>query len=55
MLSFCAVFNCTNCAEKKKDKSNCSFPSIDKNNGKEGLKLLKGKKVVSSNFQERFN
>ena len=55
MLSFCAVFNCTNCAEKKKDKSNCSFPSIVKNNGKEGLKLLKGKKVVSSNFQERFN
>ena len=44
MLSFCAVFNCSNCAEKKKEKSNYRFPSIVKNNGKEGLKLSKVRK-----------
>ena len=32
MLSFCAVFNCGNCADKQKDKSDYRFPSIVKNN-----------------------
>ena len=41
MLSFCAVFNCRNRADKEKNKSNYHFPSIVKNNGKEGLKLPK--------------
>ena len=44
MLSFYAVFNCSNCAEKKKEESNYRFPSIVKNNGKEGLKLSKVRK-----------
>ena len=39
--SFCAVFNCSNRADREKDKSNYRFPSIVKNNGKEGLKLSK--------------
>ena len=41
MLSFCAAYNCLNRSEKEKDKTNYRFPSIVKNNGKEGLKLLK--------------
>ena len=41
MPSFCAVFNCSNRADREKDKSNYRFPSIVKNNGKEGLKLAK--------------
>ena len=41
MLRFCAVFNCSNRAEKQKDKSNYRFPSIVKNNDKEGLKPSK--------------
>ena len=41
MPSFCAVFNCSNGADRKKDKSIHRFPSIVKNNGKEGLKLSK--------------
>ena len=36
-----AVFNCSNCAGRETDKSNYRFPSIVKNNGKEGLKLSK--------------
>ena len=57
MPSFCAVFNCSNGADRKKDKSIHRFPSIVKNNGKEGLKLSKVRreKEVSSNFQERFD
>ena len=39
--SFCAVFNCSNCASREKDKSICRFSSIFKNDGKEGLKLSK--------------
>ena len=39
MPSFCAVFNCSNRADREKDESNCHFPSIIKNNSKEGLKL----------------
>ena len=44
MLSFCGVFNCSNCADKDKDKSNYRFPSIVKNNSKEDLKLSKVRK-----------
>ena len=41
MQSFCAVFNYSNLADTDKDKSNYCFPSITKNNGKEGLELSK--------------
>ena len=41
MATFCAVFNYSNGADREKDKSNDRFPSIVKNNSKEGLKLLK--------------
>ena len=37
MPSFCAVFNCSNHADR--EKSNYGFPSVVKNNGNEGLKL----------------
>ena len=37
-------FNCSNRADREKDKSNYHFPSIVKNNCKEGLKLLKVRK-----------
>ena len=33
MLSFCALFNCSDRADKEKDKSYYSFPSIVTNNG----------------------
>ena len=38
---FLVVFNCSNRAERGKDKSNYHSPSIIKNNRKEGLKLSK--------------
>ena len=41
MPSFSAVLNCSNRADREKNKSNCFFPSVVKNNGKEGLKLSK--------------
>ena len=41
MQSFCAVFNCSNRADREKNKSNYRFQSIVKNNGKEGLELSK--------------
>ena len=41
MPSSCAVFNCSNRADREKDMSNYRFPSIVKNNGKEALKLSK--------------
>ena len=41
MPSFCAVFNCSYRADSEKDKSNYRFPTVLKNNGKEGLKLSK--------------
>ena len=41
MLSFCALFDCQNRADKEKDKSNYRFLSIVKNNDKEGLKPSK--------------
>ena len=48
MLSFCAVFNSWNCADKEKDKSNYRFPSIVKNNSKEGLILSKVKDLTET-------
>ena len=48
LRSFRAVFNSRNCADKEKDKSNYRFPSIVKNNGKEGLKLLKAKDLTET-------
>ena len=41
MPSFWAVFNCSNHADREKDKSNYCFHSVVKNNGKEGLKHSK--------------
>ena len=41
MQSFCVVFNCSNRADREKNKSNYCFPSIVKNNSKKGLKLSK--------------
>ena len=41
MASFCAVFNCSNRADREEDKSNYRFPSIFKNNGKGDFKLSK--------------
>ena len=41
MPSFCTVFNCSNHADREKDKSNYCFHSVVKNNGKEGLKRSK--------------
>ena len=38
---FLAVFNCSNSADREKDKSNYRFPSIVKNHGKVDLKLSK--------------
>ena len=43
ILSFCGLCNCSNRADKQKD-TNYRFPSIVKNNGKKGLKLLKVRK-----------
>ena len=44
MLSFCAVFNYSNRADREKDKSSYRFPSFVKNNGEEGLKLQKSRR-----------
>ena len=44
MSSFCAVFNCSNRADREKNKSNYRFPSNVKDNNKEGLKLSKVRK-----------
>ena len=41
MASLCAVFNCSNRADREEDKCNYRFPSIVKNNGKGGLELSK--------------
>ena len=51
MLSFCAVFNSWNCADKEKDKSNYRFPSIVKNNSKEGLILSKVKDLTETDLE----
>ena len=47
MISFWAVFNCSNRADREKDKSNYRFPSIVKNNGKECMKLSKVRRKKS--------
>ena len=47
MKIFCAVVNCSNCTNRKKNKSNYHFPSIVKNNGKEGLTLSKVRREKS--------
>ena len=44
---FCAVFTCSNCADREKNKSNYRFPSIVKNNDKEGLTLSKVRREKS--------
>ena len=49
MPSFCAVFNCSNRADREKDKSYYRLYSIVRNNGEEGLKM------DSSKLQERFD
>ena len=41
MPRFWAVVNCSYRADRKKYNSNYRFPSVVKNNGKEGLKLSK--------------
>ena len=54
MPSFCAVFNCSNRADREKGKFNYRFPSIVKNNSKEGLKLSKVReqKWLAQNFRK---
>ena len=47
MQNFRAVFNCSNRADREKNKSNYRFPSIVKNNGKEGLILSKVRRKKS--------
>ena len=47
MQNFRAVFNCSNRADREKNKSNYRFPSIVKNNDKEGLTLSKVRREKS--------
>ena len=47
MQIFCAVFDCSNRADREKNKSNYRFPSIVKNNGKEGLTFSKVRRKKS--------
>ena len=47
MQIFCAVFNCSNHADREKNKSNYCFSSTVKNNGKEGLTLSKVRRKKS--------
>ena len=47
MQIFCAAFNCSNCADREKNKSNYRLPSIFKNNGEEGLTLSKVRREKS--------
>ena len=44
---FREVFNCSNRADREKNKSNYRFPSIVQNNGKEGLTLSKVRRKKS--------
>ena len=44
---FCWVFNCSNRADREKNKSNYRFPSIVKNNGKERLAFSKVRRKKS--------
>ena len=55
MISFCAIFNCSNRADREKDKSNYRFPSLVRNNGKEGMKFSKvrrGEKWLAQIFRK---
>ena len=54
MTSFCAALNCSNGADREKNKSNYHFPSIVENNGKEGLKRSKVRrgKWLAQSFSE---
>ena len=47
MQIFRAVFNCSNHADREKNKTNYCFPSIIKNIGKERLTLSKVKREKS--------
>ena len=47
MQIFCAVFDCSNRADREKNESNYRFPSIVKNNGKEGLTFSKERRKKS--------
>ena len=47
MQIFCAVFNCSNRADREKNKSNYRFPSTVKNICKEGLTLSKVRRQKS--------
>ena len=53
----CAVFNCSNRADREKNKSNYHFPSIVKNNGKEGWMLSKKRreKLLAQIFRKDLN
>ena len=44
---FCAVFDCSNRADREKNKSNYRFPTIVKNNGKEDLTFSKVRRKKS--------
>ena len=54
MQIFCAVFNCSNRADREKNKSNYHFPSTVKNICKEGLTLSKvrRKKSLAQTFRK---
>ena len=47
MQIFCAVFNCSNRADREKNKSNYRFPSTVKNICKESLTLSKVRREKS--------
>ena len=47
MQIFCAVFNCSNRADREKNKSNYRFTSVITNNDKEGLTLSKVRREKS--------
>ena len=51
---FLTVFNCSNHADREKDKSGYHFPSIVKNNGKEDLKLwtVRKEKLLAQIFRK---
>ena len=52
MPSFCAVFNCSNRADREKGNSNYCFPSVVKNNGKEVLKFSKVRRELGPQVSE---
>ena len=48
MQIFCAVFDCSNCADREKNKYNYRFPSFVENNGKKVLTLSKVRRAQLS-------